>query len=134
MNTSFRTEIRKSIDLSGAEAKILRDLSLRENGSMSLYLTRERKWGNSKAFVIMVFDGEKLIGWAHFIPGTKRSSVCHFYVRKTHRRMGIGTHLMNTALKNSTQARVGVCSHSAESYRFFKRFYKRKRIAEIGWY
>jgi GNAT superfamily N-acetyltransferase len=110
--------VKPASELTEQEVKQCKSLSMRSYGMMSTSLTSRAH----SATVVLVRDGERLIGWCLGWPADPMNPPrAYFYVRKTHRRRGIGTILMNEITKHYGR-RPYVYPHDTRSARFFKNF------------
>ena len=134
--------VTKSVyDLTPAEFKRCYNLTLREEGRMADVLQYERhKYTydgieqpadepSAQTVLIQEPKTKKLLGWALFRPSQpgrggrgKRRPEVMFYVRATHRRRGLGTILMQEALKLGKPHKLSVSSDDKVAKDFFRRF------------
>ena len=79
--------------------KKMANLNHRFDGSMQdrLYVLRNPRL-NEEGIVHYLLDGDKLIGWTLLFKKTRRSWLCHIYVRKSERRKGYGKRLLRANL------------------------------------
>lgn len=82
-------------NLTTEEYRLCRSLNLRENGDMAYQLYRLRRDKNDKARVYMIKEDGRLIAWSLVF-----DYCAHFYTRRTHRRKGLGTRLVNRVYRD----------------------------------
>lgn len=94
-------------------------LNSRWNGTMqeTLRLYYGRKYD---AKVCLAKEDDILIGWALLYSDGRRIPNGHFYVRKTHRRRGVGKRLMSEAL--AVSPKIKVYPHDRRSGIFFAEY------------
>jgi hypothetical protein len=105
-------------ELTPKEYKACLNLNMRSGGNMMYALSEHRK--DADCHSIMLWDGDKLIGWALLVP-TKLSSMwawstpyakkhskyqAQFYVRTSERKKGYGGLLMKEVLKKDPRPHV----------------------------
>lgn len=111
--------------LSPAEYRQVYSLNLRHNGTMQLRLREARK-EKEPLKVVLAKEGDAIVGWSLIVPsppGYRRRTEAWFYVRKSHRRRGVGTKLMARTRKLDD---VMVVPWDDRSKAFFNRFDVRK--------
>lgn len=104
-------------ELSDSDYWKCHSLNARQAGQMRGALVRARR-DNLNAKISLAKEKDLLIGWAfaYKAPGI-RYPFAHFYVRKTHRKNGVGRILMGEMLNNYTKLRV--YPHNDQSSIFF---------------
>ena len=99
----------KIYELTTDEKRKCRGLSFRGDGDLQYWLTDE-----PNADVVVVSESSKVIGWAVRTPGDETG----YYVRKTHRRQGIGSKMFYV-LNNRKRSSAVVKPHDENSAAFF---------------
>lgn len=107
---------RNVLELTSTEYSACKRLNYRNIGYM--YGTFQR---DENQFVSIAKDGNCLLGWALAFkkPNNKLYNV-YLYVRKSHRKQGIGTALLNSVRENINETLV-VVPHDEASLSFFNK-------------
>lgn len=100
-------------------------LNMGLEGMMRPSLVESRHDPNSKDMTYRILDGDGvLLAWSLvFMPyGILTGWDAHFYVRRTHRRQGLGTRLREAVYRDFPDHHV--CPHNLASKRFFNRTHR----------
>lgn len=122
------------LDISNAEMRELKSLSLRTGGLMCEDLrdwkdyekSPGRKLRRKTRIWTIRDDNGMLLAWALATPGVKRGYVAQFYTRKTERGKGYGSLLFQKVLE--LDKRPYVYPHDKKSGDFFKKHKNRIRF------
>lgn len=95
----MRLVTKRVSELTPAEYKQCASLNMREGGAMQRMLSSQR--AQRRGTVHMCTENGMLLGWVlEFMLGTEPTA--YFYVRRTHRRRGIGTKLCSKIPADTT--------------------------------
>lgn len=102
-------------NLNNEDAKKCYSLTYRNKGQMSNKLTISRKHTDLSAKCYMLEENKKLLAWAIVF----NKEEVHLYVRKSERRKGLGTRLINCIEKDYNPKTLSVEKHDSVSDKFF---------------
>lgn len=123
--------IKNNKDLTKEERFKCQSLSLRSEGEMCqmlAYALRREYWLSK---VLMLMQDQKLLAWAHVFSFEDELPSAHFYVRRTHRRQGLATMLMQTLLNDLCIKTVGVYAWDDRSHAFFDKYIDTERADNV---
>lgn len=125
-------EHKKPNNLNLHELRQLNRLHLGFNGSIHDELKWCRRHNTVNSDVVMVKDTiDRILGWALIFPYKPNKRMTYLYVRKTNRRQGVGTLLMQEI--NKLTKKPYVCPHNPSSGKFFKANRKLVTIERGDW-
>jgi len=113
----MRTRTKLIRNLTADEFARCARLNMGNSGSMHSTLMDMRS--SREGRVVMLEDGDELLGWAMIFPHT-RGPQLHLYVDPNKRRKGYGSRIMKRVLKVEPEAQVYPWNDTARS--FYERF------------